>query len=129
MALKNTKGPTMQQTEMKFERDSRIGFNFFDNRDEKSHYYKIEKFEVRENKKGEENPFWDATDLVTGESGSIYIDGGLKGQTTKAGGPEALVGKSIELIYKGQVPVTMEINGKLTETEVNSWDLFLLKQN
>lgn len=116
------------QTEMQFERAERIGFNFFDNRDMKSHYYKIDKFEVRANKQGEENPFWDATDIMTGETGSIYIDGGLKGQCAKAGGPEKLVGKSIELKYKGMVPVTMtDEKGKTIETEVNSWDLFLLK--
>lgn len=120
---------TVNKPNQTFQRDQRIGFNFFDNRDGKSHFYKIDKFEIRANKNDEENPFWDATDLVTGETGSIYIDGGLKGQTAKAGGPQALVGKSIELIYKGMVPVTMTINGKNTETEVNSWDLFLLKTN
>lgn len=111
-----------------FARDQRIGFNFFDNRDKKSHFYQIDKYEIRENKDGDENPFWDATDLVTGETGSIYIDGGLKGQCAKAGGPEKLVGKSIELVYKGQVETEMMINGKLTKTEVNAWDLFLLKK-
>ena len=110
-----------------FKRAARIGFNFFDNRDMKAHYYKIEKYEVRANKDGEENPFFDAIDLETGEQGSIYIDGGMKGQMSKAGGPQALVGKGIELKYKGMVPVTMQDErGKTIETEVNSWDVFLL---
>ena len=110
-----------------FKRAGRIGFNFFDNRDHKPHYYEITKYEIRENKEGEQNPFFDAVDLVTGEEGSIYIDGGMKGQMSKAGGPQALVGKSIELKYKGMVPVTMQDErGKTIETEVNSWDLFLL---
>lgn len=111
-----------------FERGERIGFNYFDNRDMKSHFYKIDKYEVRENKDGVENPFWDATDLVTGEVGSIYIDGGLKGQCAKAGGPEKMAGKEIELVYKGQIETEMVVDGKLTKTKVNAWDLFTLKK-
>jgi len=115
------------QVENPFKRAERIGHNFFDNRDMKSHYYEITNFEVRENKKGEANPFFDAIDLITGEQGSIYIDGGMKGQLSKAGGPEAMVGKSIELKYKGMVKVTiLDERNKEIETEINSWDIFLL---
>ena len=116
-----------EQVKNPFKRAERIGFNFFDNRDMKSHYYKITAYEVRENKKGEENPFFDAIDLETGETGSIYIDGGMKGQLTKAGGPAKIVGKSIELKYKGAVTATViDERGKELETEINSWDIYFL---
>lgn len=121
---------TQEQPKNPFKRAQRIGFNFFDMRDQKSHYIKITKYEERTNKEGETNPFFDAVDLVTGEEGSIYIDGGMKGQLSKLNGLKNAEGKAFEFIYKGMVPVTLkDERGKDIETEVNSWDIFLLDLN
>lgn len=117
-----------------FSRKERIGFNFLDIRKSngkkepsgKSAYVKITSYEsARMNKTGETNPFFEAVDLETGETGSIFIDGGLKAQFSKIK-PENAVGRSFEIIWKGQEDAMVEIDGKMTETEVNKYDVFEL---
>lgn len=117
-----------------FSRKERIGFNFLDIRKSngkkepsgKSAYVKITAYDAaRENKMGEVNAFFEAIDLETGETGSIYIDGGLKAQFSKMGLSNA-VGRSFEIIWKGQEEAMVEIDGKMTETEVNKYDVFEL---
>jgi len=102
----------------------RIGFNFLNIKTGKPVTVKINSFEPYTNKMGKVNNFFHATDTVTGEEGQIYVDGGLKGQLSQAGGPEKMVGKTLEITHKGYVLANVEG----TEQEVNSYDVFLIKQ-
>lgn len=114
-----------------FARQERIGINFLETRTQnESKYFKITGYEPdRENKRGTTNSFWKAVDLETGEEGLIFIDGGLKGCAATIGGPEKLVGKSIELIYRGMVNATVkDENGRELETEINKYDLFFISE-
>ena len=126
-----TKTGTKMTHEKMFQRDGRVGFNFLSIRKENGEptFVKILKCYERENKEGEKNLFFDAIDMKTGEEGMIYIDGGLKGQLSTLGGPQKAVGLCLEIIYKGMVETSMTINGKLTETEVNAYDVFKIKEN
>lgn len=114
-----------------FNREQRIGISFLETRTQnESKYFKITGYEAdRENKRGTTNSFWQAVDLETGEDGMIYIDGGLKAKASALGGPDKLVGKSIELIYRGVVPATVtDEKGKELEIEVNNYDMFFITE-
>lgn len=119
---KPTKNPLFQRAE-------RIGIAFLEHRvKDESKYYEITGFEMdRPNKAGELNSFIKATDLETGEDGMIFIDGGLKAKITAAGGPDKLLNRKIELIWRGQVAATVtDEKGKELETKVNNYDMYFL---
>ncbi len=101
----------------------RIGFNFLNIKTGKPVVVKILEFKPYTNKKGETNNFFHAVETATGEEGQIYVDGGLKGQLSQAGGPEKMVGKTLEITHKGYTSAM--INGETQE--VNTYDVFLLK--
>jgi len=111
---KETKAP-------QFRRRDRVGYNFLSVKEKESVFVEITGYETRENKKGDVNPFWTAVNLKTGEDGLIYIDGGLKAQTSALGGPEKCVGKCFEILHKGHAEFELP-DGETAR--VNKYDVF-----
>lgn len=115
----NAKRPPM--TASPFERGTRVGYSFLNIKTGDSVFLAITEYKEMTNKEGKTNPFWEATNRITGEMGLIFIDGGLRGQLSSMGGPAAVVGKNIEIIHEGYVDAT--INGETQE--VNKYSVYM----
>lgn len=120
--MSQTTTTTRAEVKSPFTRKARIGYNFLSVRGDEPAFVKITGIQELTNKQGETNLFWDATNLQTGETGMIYLDGGLKGQCAAKGGPKNMVGLCLEIRHKGLVETV--IDGETVE--VNAYDIYEL---
>ena len=108
-------------TSKTFLRKQRIGLSLLETELKKSVHVEIKGYDLFTTKDGREIPKFDVINLMTGESQTMWVDGGLRGQLSFLGGPEAVVGKCLEIVKTGQ----KELEGEKGETyRVNTYDVF-----
>lgn len=110
--------------ELKFKRRAKVGFNVLDLKSEKgqTNFIKVEAYELFNSKDGRQIPYWNVANLETGETGMVWVDGGMKGQFSRMGGPEQAVGRSFEITFTGQKRT--EIDGE--DVNINTYEIYEL---
>lgn len=114
------------QKEPIFRRKGRVGLSLLELKKDVAEFIEVTDFGTFTTKDGREIPKFDVTNLKTGETQTLWIDGGMKGLLAQMGGPDKAVGKSFEIKFIGQT----EFEDSEGETKrVNSYDLFEIDQN
>ena len=116
---------TKNASPFKRKQNGRIGMSILNlkNKVGTSNYLKIDGIGDFQTKEGKVLPYFNATNLETGEEGMVWIDGGMKGQFSRAGGVKTAVGRSFEFIWKGKEEFETE-DGETAM--VNKYDIFEL---
>lgn len=106
-----------------FRRRGRVGMSVLEVPEKSTVYVKIVNHGIFDTRDGRKIPYFDVTNLHTGEEQRMWIDGGLKGQLSGLGGVEKAVGMSLEITKTGQTEIEHETQGRV---RVNTYDVFEL---
>ena len=106
-----------------FQRAERIGMNVITFEPNTTRFFEFHKLGEIKTKKGKVVETADVTDLETGETGTLFLSGGLLHIIEQAG----KLPIKMEVVHKGKQPAEVMINGELQETMVNQYEAFKLK--
>ena len=119
----------MEQTVLPgFKRRQQIGFNIISFKEElQTLFLKITNIGVFTKKDGDQIDYADVVDLTTGEEGRMWLDGALKYNFGLIAQNQQFP-FSVEAQYLGKKPATIVVNGKDTDTLVNSYRVWLIEE-
>lgn len=88
----------------------------------------VKAFGLFTKKDGDVLEYVDVTDLDSGEEGRIWLDGSLKHNLNEFSKTLGLPFK-VEIMFAGTDTAMVEINGKMTETEINTYKFWEIQTN
>lgn len=111
---------------MTFKRKRQLGFNLLTLNEGQQAFVEVTDHGHFETKDGESIEYWDLTNLYTGESQRMWVDGGIRGAVSQIGSPKDCVGMKFEIKKNPKVSAMVEIDGKLQATMVNNYSIWEL---
>ena len=120
-----------QPTLPNFKRVAQLGLNIIRFKRDKvgeSKYLEVTGFGIEDTKRHGALPYADVTDLESGETGKMWLDGALKYNLTKFSEKLGLPFK-VEVQWSGMEEADVEIDGKTTTKEINTYKFWEISES